>query len=222
MKQVLKLSFVAGLILTFTFSFGQTQPAKIPHLPALPGKQESYIHFFINAVGTNLHYGEANSGLTEYKKPAAGISLGASYQAGLSNHFSIVSELYFIMKGGRLKEDNPLTDKESVLRMYSFELPVLARLHLGNLHINAGPSVSYNVHGTQKVDDVLTDLSFRDEPGGYKRIETGFQVGGGFTFHGQRKTAYLDIRYCHGLTNMSRDAEIYNRSVLVSLRFAKN
>lgn len=222
MKNVITLLFVTVMLLVNTKSFAQ-YPA-IPDLPEsqIKNVQESYVHFFINAVGTNLNYGDANKALVDYKKPAAGITLGASYQAGISHHFSVVSELYFIMKGGKLKEDNPLTDAESVLRMYAFELPVMARLHLGNLHFNAGPSISYNVHGTQKTAGVVTDLSFGDGADDYKRFEAGFQVGGGFTFHGQKKTAYLDIRYCHGLTNMSQSEEIYNRSVLVSLHFAKN
>ncbi len=222
MKTLFQVLFTAGILFVSLFSFAQPQATPTRLLLNANGVQESYVHFFVNAVGTNLHYGDANSSLTDFKKPAAGITIGATYQAGVSKRLSLVSELYFIMKGGKLKEDNPLTDKESVLRMYSFELPVMARLHLGKLHLNAGPSVSYNVHGTQKIDDESTDLSFQDEPGGYKRFEAGFQVGGGFTFNGKRKTAYLDIRYCHGLTNMSRDAEVYNRSVLVSLRFAKN
>jgi hypothetical protein len=221
MKNVFQFLFAAGILLISTFSFAQTQESPSRLLLNANGVQESYVHFFINAVGTNLHYGDANSSLADYKKPAAGITIGATCQAGLSKRLSLVSELYFIMKGGKLQEDNPLTDAASVLRMYAFELPVLARLHLGRLHLNAGPSVSYNVHGTQKTDDVLTDLSFQDKPGGYKRFEAGFQVGGGFSFNGKQKTAHLDIRYCHGLTNMSRDAEIYNRSVLVSLTFAK-
>lgn len=220
MKHVLQSVLVTGMMFLYTFSFGQSQETT-PNISNQKTAQESYVHFFVNAIGTNLYYGDANSGLADYKKPALGVTIGASYQAGISRHLSIVSELYFIMKGGKLKENNPLTDHESTLRMYSFELPVMARIHLGRFHVNAGPTIAYNVHGTHKIDGVTTDLSFNDRPGGYERFETGIQVGAGYSFMVKQKKVYLDIRYAHGLTNISNDKEMYNRAVLVNIHFAK-
>jgi len=221
MKHLLKSVLVTGMMFLYAFSFGQSQETGSPNITDTKAAQESYVHFFVNAIGTNLYYGDANSGLADYKKPALGITIGASYQAGISRHMSIVSELYFIMKGGKLNDNNPLTDQESTLRMYSFELPVMARLHLGKFHINAGPSIAYNVHGTLKKDDLTTDLSFNNQEGGYERFEAGIQVGGGYSFMVKQKKVYFDIRYCHGLTNISNSTEMYNRSVLVSLHFSK-
>lgn len=221
MKNLMQTVLVTGMMFLYVFSFGQSTETVSPNIKNVNGAQESYVHFFVNAIGTNLYYGDANKSLADYKKPALGITIGASYQAGICHNLSIVSELYFIMKGGKLKEENPLTDFESTLRMYSFELPVMARIHLGKFHVEAGPSLAYNVHGTQKIDGVTTDLDFNDKPGGYERFETGIQVGAGYSFMVKQKKVYLDIRYCHGLTNISNDTEMYNRSVLVSLHFAK-
>ncbi len=221
MKNSMQAVLVTGMMFLYAFSFGQTQTPELPAIPKLKTAQESYVHFFVNAIGTNLNYGDANSAVVDYKKPALGITIGASYQAGICHNLSVVSELYFIMKGGKLDEGNPFTDFESTLRMYSFELPVMARIHLGKFHVEGGPSIAYNVHGTQKIDGLTTDLSFGDEAGTYKRFEGGFQVGVGSTFTIKQKKVYFDIRYCHGLTNISNDREMYNRSVLVSLHFAK-
>jgi hypothetical protein len=221
MKNLMQTSFVTGMMFLYAFSFGQSQESGSPIIKDNHETQESFVHFSIYGVGTELYYGSANSTLADFKKPAYGVKIGVSYQAGISQHFSLVSELYFIMKGGKLKEDNPLTEYESTLRFYSIELPVLARLHLGKFNINAGPSVAYNVYGTQKVDGITTDLSFNKKSGDYKRFEAGFQVGGGYTFLVKQKKVYLDVRYCHGLTNISNDLEIYNRSVLVSLHISK-
>lgn len=221
MKNLMQTVLVTGMMFLYAISFGQPQEHLPPTIMDGKPKQESYVHFFVNAIGTNLYYGDANKSLVDYKKAALGVTIGASYQAGICHNLSVVSELYFIMKGGKLKENNPTTEYESTLRMYSFELPVMARVHLGKFHVEAGPSLAYNVHGTQKVNDVTTDLSFNDKPGGYERFETGIQVGAGYSFMVKQKKVYLDIRYCHGLTNISNDTEMYNRSVLVSLHFAK-
>lgn len=86
--------------------------------------QKTTLDILINGVGTNLNYGKSNSGLADYKKPALGIQAGLSLQVGFSSDFSIVSELYFMMRGGKLKANNPLTNTESTLRFYSVELPV--------------------------------------------------------------------------------------------------
>jgi hypothetical protein len=221
MKNAMQTILVTGMIFLYAISFGQTQQPTLPAIPKLKTAQESYVHFFVNAIGTDLNYGDDNASLADYKKPALGITIGATYQAGICHNLSVVSELYFIMKGGKLKEDNPFTDYESTLRMYSFELPVMARIHLGKFHVEGGPSIAYNVLGTQKIDGITTDLSFGDQAGEYKRFETGFHVGAGSTFTIKQKKVYFDIRYCHGLTNISNDREMYNRSVLVSLHFAK-
>jgi len=221
MKNLRQTVLVTGMMFLYAFSFGQSTETIAPNIKNAKAVQESYVHFFVNAIGTNLYYGDGNSALADYKKPALGVTIGASYQAGICSHLSVVSELYFIMKGGKLKEDNPLTEYESTLRMYSFELPVMARVHLGKFHVEAGPSLAYNVHGTQKTDGVTTDLSFNDKPGGYERFETGVQVGAGYSFMVKQKKVYLDIRYCHGLSNISNSTEMYNRSVLVSLHISK-
>src|SRR5439155_24675052 len=102
----------------------------------------------INAVSTNLNYGSSNSALTDYKKPVLGAQIGMSFQAGITPKFSIVPELYFMMKGGKLKANNPVTNNETTLRLYTLELPVLARFHFGKLYMNAGPSIAYNLGGT--------------------------------------------------------------------------
>ena len=66
---------------------------------------------------------------------------GHPFRQVLRPHFSLVSELYFIRKGGKLKANNPLTTNESTLRLNTIELPVLARFHIGKFYMNAGPSI---------------------------------------------------------------------------------
>jgi hypothetical protein len=70
--------------------------------------QTSKFSIAINSLTTNFNYGSSNPDLRSYKKNYQGLQAGFSYQAGITSMFSIVPELYFAMKGGTLKENNPL------------------------------------------------------------------------------------------------------------------
>ncbi len=214
MKKSVQTILAIGMIFFYTFSFGQSKSTA-------PEVQKTYLDFFISAVGTDLNYGESNKAMKDFKKSAQGIQIGLSLQTTIAPHFSLVPELSFIMRGGKLKANNPLTQDESTLRFYTMEIPVLARLHLGKFHLNAGPSLGYNFYGTQKLDGSTTDLSFDNESGGFKRFDAGLQMGGGLTFKIKQKRAVLDIRYCYGLTNVSYEKEVYNRSLLIRLHVSK-
>ena len=157
----------------------------------------------VNVVSTNLNYGGSNSALADYKKSANGIQAGASFQAGITPAFSLVSELYFMRKGGKLKANNPLTNNESTLRLNTLELPVLARFHFGKFYMNAGPSIAYNLSGNRKINDESAKLSFKNSSEGFKRLDAGIQMGGGFEFPLKQKRIALDIRYVYGLTNIA-------------------
>jgi hypothetical protein len=172
-------------------------------------------------LGTDINYGASNKSLVAYKKSMKGIRAGISFQAGITPAFSLVPELYFIMKGGKLKDNNPLTGSESALRLNTLELPVLARFHVGKFYMNAGPSLAYNLGGKRKIDKLSTKLIFANSSDGFKRFEAGIQAGGGFEFPYKQKRITLDIRYSYGLTNIVRTGEMYNRALMVSVRVAK-
>jgi hypothetical protein len=125
------------------------------------------------------------------------------------------------MKGGELKANNLLTTSNTTIRLYTLELPVLARVHFGRFHLNAGPSVAYNIYGSQKNVNSTSDLAFDNSAESFKRWEASVQMGGGYTFHTKKKAIRLDIRYNYGLTNIATSGEMYNRSLIVALHFAK-
>ncbi len=208
MKKKLQAVFVIGMIVLTANAFGQETP-------------KTYLDPVLNLVGTNFNYGTANSSLKDYKKSTLGAQVGVTFQAGITPAFSLVSEFYFMMKGGKLNVNNPLTTKESTIRLYTLELPVLARIHFGNAYANAGPSVAYNLNGTKKINDVSAHVSFTNSGEAFKRLDAGVQVGGGYMFPMGQKRLAIDIRYCYGLTNISYDKEMYNRSLIVSVHFSK-
>ena len=214
-----------GLIITMIFlsatTFGQTKETESKKLHGVKKTAKTYLDLMVNVVSTNLNYGGANSSLADYKKSNNGIQAGASFQAGITPVFSLVSELYFMRKGGKLKANNPLTNDETSLRLNTIELPILARFHFGKFYVNAGPSVAYNLSGNKKIEDVSTKLSFTNSTEGFKRFDAGVQMGGGVEFPFKQRRIALDIRYNYGLTNISYDKEMYNRTVMISVHFSK-
>jgi len=218
MKQ---LGLIAAMILFYANSFGQTKEFGSVKLRDGKKTAETYFDLMITTASTNLNYGSSNNDLSDYKKENKGIHAGMSFQAGITPKFSLVSELYYIRKGGALKANNPLTTQKSNLRLNTLELPVLARFHLGKFYMNAGPSIAYNLSGTQKIDDISTDIKFKNSTDAFKRLDAGIQVGGGYMFPIKQKRLALDIRYCYGLTNISHDKEMFNRGLIISVHFSE-
>lgn len=207
MKQKVQTGIILGMLFLSANTFGQTT--------------KTYFDLMVNVVSTSINYGESNSALADYKKTSNGIQAGASFQAGITPHFSIVSELYFMRKGGQLKVDNPIFTNGSTLRLNTIELPVMARFHIGRAYVNAGPSIAYTFSGKMEIGDKNTSLRFENTIGGIKRFDAGIQVGGGYEFPWKQRRIALDLRYSYGLTNISYDKEMYNRAVMISVHVSK-
>lgn len=213
--------FVIAMVMLFTKSFSQSTEMGTEKNESSKRTAKTYFDLVVNVVSTNLNYGSSNGDLADFKKSTNGIQAGASFQAGITPAFSLVSEFYYIRKGGKLKANSPLSGNESSLRLNTLELPVLARLHVGKFYVNAGPSIAYNLSGKNKMGDLSTKLAFSNSSEGFKRFEAGVQMGGGVEFPFKQKRIALDIRYNYGLTNISHGNEIYNREVMVSVHFSK-
>lgn len=221
MKQKVQTAILLGMIFLSATTFGQvTKPASAT-ISTEKKTAKTYFDLMVNVVSTNINYGGANSSLADFKKSSNGIQAGASFQAGITPSFSVVSELYFMRKSGKLKAGNPLTSNVSSLRFNTVELPVLARFHFGKFYVNAGPSIAYTISGTRKTEDVSSKLSFKNSPGGFKRFDAGIQMGGGVEFPFKQKRIALDIRYVYGLTNIAHGQEMHNRAVMISVNFSK-
>ena len=221
MKKSTQAGLIIGMVFLCANTFGQTKDLRPEKVTADKKTAKTYLDLMVNVVSTNLNYGSSNSALEDYRKSVNGIQAGLSFQAGITHRFSLVSDLYFIRKGGKLTANNPLSDNELTFRFYSIELPVLARVHFGDFYMNAGPSITYNLSGTRKIDGLTTDLSFKNSSEGFKRFDAGIQVGGGYMFHIKEKRLALDIRYNYGLTNIAHSNEMYNRSVMISMNYSK-
>jgi hypothetical protein len=220
MNRKKQVGLIVAMMLLIANSFGQSNGSGSEKIGDGKKSAETYFDLMITTASTNLNYGSSNSALSDYKKDSKGIHAGVSFQAGITSKFSLVSELYYIRKGGELTDNNPLTTKKTILRLNAFELPVLARVHFGKFYMNAGPSIAYNFSGKRKIEDVSTAISFNNSSDGFKRLDAGVQIGAGYMFPIKQKTLALDIRYCYGLTNISQDQEMFNRGLIISVHFS--
>ena len=221
MKKLIQPGLFISMIVLSATAFSQDQTTDVKAVGERKKTAKTYVDLMVNVVSTNLNYGAGNSNLDDYKKSNNGIQAGASFQAGVTPGFSLVTELYFLRKGGKLKAGNPLTTGESSLHLNTIELPLLARFHFGRFYLNAGPSIAYNLSGTRKIADLSDKLSFTHSGSGLRRFDAGVQVGGGLEFPFKKRRIALDIRYNYGLTNIAYEKEMYNRALMISVHFSK-
>ncbi len=221
MKNNVKIGFILSMIFLSRSTFAQ-MTEMVSEKIKTDKVTETYLDVLLNVVSTNINYGKSNSDFSNYKKSVFGAQLGASFQAGITPTFSLVPEVYLIMKGGKLEANNPLTAKKTTLRLYTVELPILARFHFGKFYANAGPSIAYSFSGTQKMEDSTTESIFKNSGGDFKRWDAGIQAGAGYRFKVKQRNASLDVRYTYGLTNISNGSqEMYNRYLNISLHITK-
>lgn len=221
MKKIIKVGLILSIIFSNTIAFCQTIELNSNIIKVNKKTAKTYLDLMINMESTNLNYGSSNSELETYKEPVKGIQAGFSFQSGITPKFSLVSELYFMKKGGTLLANNPLYTSQKTLSFNTLELPVLARIHFGKFYFNAGPSIAYTLSGNSKMDNQTTKLSFHNSSDGFKRFDAGFQFGGGIEFPLKQKRIALDIRYNYGLTNVANNQQIYNRALMISVHFSK-
>ena len=204
-------------------------------MSVLTGKslaQETFLDVVINYTPTSINYGDNNKALKDFKKGYWGLQAGASFQAGISEYFSLVPELYFVMKGGRLDNNNPITGQETKIRFNTLDLPVMARLHLCNLYVNAGPVISYNLGGRIKTESngtlsgEKTKMEFGSHYGTYSRWDAGLQFGMGYEFKFKKSRLLLDLRYHYGMVDIGNGADMYNKyfnmNILLSKKWKTN
>lgn len=195
--------------------------------PATSFSQTSKFSISVNSLTTNFNYGKSNSMLQAYKKNFTGLQAGISYQAGVTDAFSIVPELYFAIKGGSLTQNNPLTIGKSTLRLYTLDMPVMARVHINKLYVNAGPYASYALGGRLKTDafagnaETSATMSFNNSTTGLSRWDMGLLAGAGYNFNLKKSVMTLDARYGYGLVNISTGTERFNRMLNISLVVSK-
>lgn len=157
--------------------------------------------------------------------------VGILYQAHLLGPLSIQPEIQYSVQGGNLK--GAFTDYDS--KLHYFTVPVLAKLTVGPVFVEAGPQFGYLVSANQ--DGKVQVSSTNGNPGygqvdqdatsQYKRADFSLAAGAGLKFSGLsiggRFVAGLnDINDAKNLTGIN-DPRLQNRvfQVYAALQFGK-
>jgi hypothetical protein len=215
---------IAAVISISLYSLQATAQQKVNetvYLKKTTRTAQTRLEPMINMAANSFRYTGNDKVLTDYGHSVKGLRAGLSFQAGITPSFSLVSDLYYLRKGGKLDAGNPLTTNASTIRLHTVELPVLARIHLGRFYVNAGPSVGYIIDGKQIINDQRVKLFFNNSTTGYKRFEAGVQAGAGFFLPFKQKSLGLDLRYAHGLTRIAQNTNMYNRALMISVHVSK-
>ena len=200
------LNLIVGLVLMTTlYSFGQS----------------SHVAVVVNTTDVNFNYGGKNAELKSFKENVRALRAGLSFQAGLTKHFSWVGELYYATKGGTLSTGNGLTQDKSTIKLYSAELPLMARVHMGRLYLNSGPYASYIFSGRVTTSGPEAGRVSFNNTDGFKRFDWGWQAGAGYVFDVKKSKLAIDVRYGHGLTSLSNDITRYNQMLSISVSMFK-
>ncbi|WP_177205795.1 porin family protein [Paenimyroides ummariense] len=128
-----------------------------------------------------------------------------------TSRFSVQPEINFTNKGMAYYIVDGITTEE--FNINYLELPVLLKFNLGLAYINAGPSIALKL-GNQKYPVA--------EFGSLKKIDFGMQFGGGLAIPVGMGKFIVDVRYYHGLMNISEfeGAEIKTRGIITTVGYA--
>jgi len=162
----------------------------------------------------------ANTDVIPTFKTIQTTGFGFVAEAAFSPRFALQSELNFVTKGFKIREQADLQLFEvplpvgvtAVSKFRYVEVPLLAKVNLGTgpvrAYLLAGPTFGYATSGKLETRaNFLIELDLYNTPidldqVGYKRWETGATAGGGLAFETGRGEIFLDARYTHGFTEV--------------------
>lgn len=186
----------------------------------------------------NVYMTQTLNDLTPDFKYATGAVAGGVAEFNFGKFFALQPEVNWVQKGFRFSEginvpigklDIP-AGVEATIRTNYLEMPVLAKLKLGNDVVQAyavlGPSVGYAMSGKLitktrflfEFDPIRTNLNFNDLD--YNRFEVSAVGGLGLQVNFNGGKWFADARYTQGLTQLYNfpivNEQIKNRGIALS------
>lgn len=124
----------------------------------------------------------------------AGLHLGLLGHAHLSDHFSLQPELFYSSQGAKFGNSS------NRLNLDYLNVPVLLQYMFDNgFRLQAGPQVGFLVNAKRVVGENRVDV--KDD---YKNLDLALSVGASYV---HPPTGFgIDVRYNHGLSNISENA----------------
>ncbi len=124
--------------------------------------------------------------------------LGAFYEININSSFSFQPEAIFSVQGADVDSNHTLDE----IDLKYLNIPMLLKVYLGSsLSIEAGPQFSY------LIDNNLKNVDTED---------FDFALAGGISVY-LTNTLFIQGRYIYGLSEFSKDAEVKNKNIQLSL-----
>lgn len=162
-------------------------------------------HFNIGIKGGLNAYSIANGNELE-KDPKLGLHLGLIGHIHLADPIALQPELVFSMQGSK----NTSLNYVNIPLMFQY-------MYDNGFRLQAGPQLGVLVSAKSKIDNVKADVK-----GNYESIDLGLGVG--MSYVNPATNFGVDVRYNHGLTNISKNenATVYNRGIQLGLFYLIN
>ena len=156
----------------------------------------------------------------------SGLLAGVSFSKPIRDAFSVQVEALITQKGAKV-DNFDFFGSELKARINYFEIPILGRYtyHLNDrsdVHLLAGPSLSFKISDTQELDDEELD----DDEGAVDvaSFDFGFVIGAALEL---RQKWTVDLRYTFGLSNVNGGSfdfpsdivEVKNRALSISVGY---
>lgn len=142
------------------------------------------------------------------KKAKVGFQGGLGVNIKTNSIFSVQPEINFVSKGTKFRENNVKRD----VNLNYLEVPVLAKVSLGPIYVNAGPSIGLMV---TKDGEALREYGSK-----VNKIDFGVQMGGGLAIPAGPGKMIVDARYYLGLNDIGKSIDLKNRGFMASLGYA--
>lgn len=127
--------------------------------------------------------------------------IGVFYEIGIGNTFSFQPEAIFSVQGADVDSNHRLDEVE----LKYINIPMMLKAYITpNFSIEAGPQFSYLTSDNLK--NVIETEDF------------DFALAGGVSVY-LTNSLFLQGRYVHGLSEFSKDAEVTNKNIQLSLGF---
>lgn len=124
--------------------------------------------------------------------------IGAFYEININSSFSFQPEAIFSVQGADVDSNHALDE----IDLKYLNIPMLLKVYLTpSVSIEAGPQFSY------LIDDNLKNVKTED---------FDFALAGGISVY-LTNTLFIQGRYVHGLSEFSKDAEVKNKNIQLSL-----
>lgn len=163
---------------------------------------------FSKMTNTEKSFTTNNKGDVKYR---TGFQFGIVNKIGITSKFSIQPEFIFCQKGVQVKS-NGVTSK---YKTSYIGIPILAKYALAQvgvvkIHVNGGVYANARTSGEVEWKDPGGTSSQPLDKTGWRRLDYGFALGGGFEYQKEKGIWVFDIRYDFSVVDAHKSDATFN------------